>query len=138
MSDKRTIQDIYNLEYDESGQNSGLTNWYNQLLGKTIDEIDEIDVSKMIRQDILKKLAIEKAMEIFIRDPLAGEMNDGDILENLCGLKKDEIVNCKNFHEFNIKIKSLNDAYENLDWVDEEHKSKYKNNLEKISSYVSI
>ncbi|QPN37407.1 hypothetical protein I5080_19245 [Salmonella enterica] len=55
MNNKQTIKNTYNLSYGDLKVNSGLIKWYNRLLDKTADELDEIDVSKMIRQDIFSR-----------------------------------------------------------------------------------
>lgn len=88
-----TIKNVYSLDYSGLRVNSGLINWYNRLLGKTVDELDEIDVSKMIRQGILVDLAIDSALNILKNNPYAGEMYDGDILNSLSTLVKNQRIN---------------------------------------------
>jgi transcriptional accessory protein Tex/SPT6 len=70
----KTLKDIYYLDYDKSNFNSGLNKWYNNLIDKTVNELVVVDVSKMVRKNILKDLAIEKAIDLFINDPFAVEM----------------------------------------------------------------
>lgn len=86
IKNKPSIKQIYNVDYDTSALQSGLIKWYNRLLDKTVDELDEVDVSKMIRQNILPELAIARAITILDNNPFTGEMHDGDILNALCVL----------------------------------------------------
>ncbi|NEY83225.1 hypothetical protein G4D64_17615, partial [Bacillus sp. 3H-10] len=65
----KTLKELYNLSYDESNFGSGLIKWYNFLLDKKIGELTVTDISKMIRQDILKNLALEKSIDLFILNP---------------------------------------------------------------------
>ena len=44
MKNKETLKQIYHLQYDSFAFKSGLINWYNSLLDKTPDELDENDV----------------------------------------------------------------------------------------------
>lgn len=53
------------------------------MLNKTEDEIDENDVYTMFSQHELEDLAIKKAIEFILDDPLAGEMWNGQFLEQL-------------------------------------------------------
>ena len=62
----KTLKEIYDLAYDSSVFRSSLIEWYDQLIDKAYTELDVIDVSKMIRQDILKDIAIKKAIELFL------------------------------------------------------------------------
>lgn len=76
---KQTIKDLFNLDYDN--QPYPLPMWYNQLLDKRTDEINLRDIFRMINNDILPELAIEKAIDAFIENPFDGEMMDGQLLE---------------------------------------------------------
>lgn len=76
---KETIKKLFHLNYDN--QPYPLPIWYNQLLDKTTDEIDLKDIFRMINNNILPELAIEKAIDAFIVNPFDGEMMDGQILE---------------------------------------------------------
>ncbi len=50
---RNSLRNAYRLDYDRSGFTSGLINWYNVLVDKTTNELNVIDVTKMLRQDIL-------------------------------------------------------------------------------------
>jgi len=81
-----SLRKIHNLSYDTSGFNSGLVNWYNQLIDKSHDGLSIADVCKMIRQDILKDIAVQKAIDLFLNDPYDGEYDDGGLLNVLASL----------------------------------------------------
>jgi len=105
------LKEMYHLSYDSSGFESGLVNWYNRLIDKTITELNVKDVSKMIRQDILREVAVKKAIDLFLNDPYDGEYEDGDLLNLLVSLELNEI------HEIAIEklkhqLKSLQLTYE--------------------------
>ena len=78
-----TLKQLHDLSYDISGLNSGLITWYNQLIDKSYDDLNTADVCRMIRQDILKDIAIQKAVDLFLIDPYNGEYCDGELLNVL-------------------------------------------------------
>ena len=75
----RKVKALYGLVPD-SMHESGLTDWYNRLLEKTVDEINIFDVGKMNRQNILKDLAATRAIDLFLVNPCDGELDLGDIV----------------------------------------------------------
>ena len=133
MVENRTIKQIYNLEYDDSEFNSGLIKWYNRLLDKTIIELDEIDVSKMIRQKILKDLAIGRAIEIFEENPVVGEMYEGDVLELLNLLIENGEVTTEQLLKIVTIVNCLKNKPLDYEWGDNEAKNLFMKNLDKIS-----
>lgn len=86
MKNKETIKQIYHLQDDSSAFRSGLLNWYNALLDKTPDELDENDIAKMLRQDILPALAVRKAIEMMKINLMVGYLYDGELLLALSNL----------------------------------------------------
>ena len=82
----KSMKEIYNLSYDTSNFNSGLVNWYNQMIDKTDEELDSTDVSKMIRQNILKEVAVKKIIELSVKGPYDGEFSDGGLLKIIVSL----------------------------------------------------
>ncbi|HAL7937358.1 TPA: contact-dependent growth inhibition system immunity protein, partial [Escherichia coli] len=76
------------LQYDSFAFKSGLINWYNSLLDKTPDELDENDIAKMLRQNILPALAVQKAIEMIEINLMVGYLYNGElllVLSNLIG-----------------------------------------------------
>ncbi|RRM89222.1 hypothetical protein DU292_11095 [Escherichia coli] len=88
MKNKETLKQIYHLQYDSLAFKSGLINWYNSLLDKTPDELDENDIAKMLRQNILPALAVQKAIEMIEINLMVGYLYNGElllVLSNLIG-----------------------------------------------------
>jgi len=133
MENKRTIKQMYNLDYDNSGVNSGLIKWYNQLLDKSVDELTEVDISKMIRQEILKELAIDKAIEVFQENPIAGEMYDGDILDMLNSLAKKQQLSLSQLEKIKKITNDLREQSLEHEWGDEEEKKVFIENLSEFN-----
>jgi hypothetical protein len=124
-----SLKEIYNLSYDLSGFNSGLINWYNKLIDKQYAMLSIEDVARMIRQDILKEVAIKKAIDLFFDDPYNGEYEDGELLKLLASLelnKVDESVIEKLKHQ----LKTLQTSYVEFDWEEEELRKEYKKNID--------
>lgn len=124
----KTLKELYNLSYDKSGFNSSLINWYNQLIDKFYNQLDVIDVCKMIRQDILKEVAIKRMIDLFLEDPYAGEFSDGGLLNMIIELKikKNEFPR---LDELKAMLNKLKIAYDKFDWIDQESKQLFVENL---------
>ncbi|ECE6401407.1 hypothetical protein FNJ07_23350 [Salmonella enterica subsp. salamae] len=129
MNNKQTIKNTYNLSYGDLKVNSGLIKWYNRLLDKTAVELDEIDISKMIRQDILVDLAIDSAINILKDNPYAGEMYDGDVLNSLNSLVKNERVNIDQLKNIVGEFKGRVSEFE---WGDISKRELFIKNIEDI------
>jgi hypothetical protein len=126
----KSLKEMYGLSNDSSGFDSGLTNWYNLLIDKTYDNLTVSDVCKMIRQDILKSVAIVKAIELFLNNPYDGEYCDGGLLNVLVSLEINSYV------PFIDRLKTItNDIkqnYANYEWSDDEAKNQFALNIEKM------
>ncbi|HFZ7336388.1 TPA: contact-dependent growth inhibition system immunity protein [Salmonella enterica subsp. salamae serovar 21:z10:z6] len=112
--------------------NSGLIKWYNRLLDKTADELDEIDISKMIRQDILVDLAIDSAINILKDNPYAGEMYDGDVLNSLNSLVKNERVNIDQLKKLKNIVGEFKGRVSEFEWGDISKRELFIKNIEDI------
>jgi len=120
MENKERIKQVYELEYDESGFNSGLVEWYNSMIDKSIEELEVEDVARMIRQNILPKLAIDKAIEIFGNDPRAGELYEGEVLEVLCLSIERKIIDSEQFERLATLVVTLDEKIKSIEFEDEE------------------
>lgn len=136
MDENKSIRIIYKLDYDKSNLNSGLVNWYNRLLDKKVDELDAVDVSKMIRQDILKEVAIDRAIDLFLSNPFDGEMQDGDLLALLI-VNSNLIKNGKKRKDLINAITELESSYLNFDWADNQSKVLFKKNLNTFKQNIN-
>ena len=97
-----TIQKMYRVNRIVSDDRLiGLQNWYNQVIMKQPDELDLKDVSIMIRQRLFLKTAVNKAITFLEKDPLIGEMYQGQLLVNF------STVPSNNYVEYREKLFSV-------------------------------
>lgn len=98
--------------------------WYNGLIEKTISEIEIADVLRMIRQKQFMDIAIFKAVYYLEKNPFSGELYEGELLEKLSTVNKNEIIKYKN-EIITILLDSLekNKKYE---WLEEEEREEFK------------
>ena len=54
----KSLKELYNLSYDESGFESGLIRWYNKVINKSVDELKITDVAKMISTRTMENMEI--------------------------------------------------------------------------------
>lgn len=85
------IKEIYGLHEVTIIGSEKYDIWYNKLLNKEENEITVNDVYTMLTQKVLEDVAIKKALAFVEADPLAGEMWDGQILEQLSKLSKEKL-----------------------------------------------
>lgn len=128
MSRINSLKNLYGLDYDKSNYKSSLIDWYNRLIDKSVDELSVADVSRMIRQNILREVAIDRAIELFLIDPFDGEMQDGDLLALLvsCGV---EVVKNKKTEPLITTILKLSNEISDFDWADESSRMLYEENI---------
>lgn len=127
MVDKRKIKDIYRCSYhlplDE--QLYPLQKWYGKLIDKTYDELDILDVTRMIKQKEFIELAVHKAVDLLKDNPFCGELYEGEILEKMLEL---DMLYLSNYRQELKEIldKALKDN-ERYEWLIEEERIEYKN-----------
>ena len=132
-----SLRSIYGLSYDNSNFNSGLVNWYNRMIDKSLDELDVVDISKMLRQNILKEVALEKAVDLFIADPYSGEFDDGGLLDII--VSQNHIIDDKNkAKELKELLSKLELEYLDFDWSSENLKNQYCMNVKKLMSALKV
>ena len=127
----KPLKELYNLPYDSSGFNSGLINWYNKVIDKTYEDLTLADVCKMIRQNIVKNVAIKKAIELFLCNPYDGEHIDGDLLATLTSLDT-KLFDVHYNRELKYVLEDVKQGYNDFDWSDEKTKIQYAKNIEKM------
>lgn len=132
----KTLKELYHLSYDNSDLNSGLIRWYNLVVDKTMEELNIEDVARMVRQDILKDLAIERVIDLFFEDPYDGEYQDGGLLTFLNSLNMND-VNEEKINRLREVLKRLSVEYMNFDWEDKELMELYSDNLKKLERKIT-
>lgn len=136
MSKTNSLKEIYKLQYDTHSPQSGLIHWYNRLIEKRPDELDVTDVSKMLRQNILTSLVIDRAIEIFVADPFIGEMYDGELL-SLFVMYNAEVIKSKNLHTLATALTNLEDKISQFDWFNPQDKENFNNHLKALKTYLN-
>jgi len=126
---KETIKEKFNLDYENNEIKSGLIKWYNNLLNKSPCELNAVDVSKMIRQDIIKDFALDILIDLIITNPFDGEMYDGDLLNLIISEGIEEIRNKKGFNDLVLRLDGIDDEINEFDWITEKDKELFKVNL---------
>ena len=130
-----SIKEIYGLSYDVSGFNSGLVKWYNRMIDKLPDELDAADVSRMMRQNILKEVAVGKAINLFMADPYDGELSDGDLLNTIVTYIH-EVRGLGRLDGLGNLLFRLELEYLDFDWPSEDLKVLYFQNIKKFMNIM--
>ena len=128
--DKMVIKEIYGIADEKTGESlSPLEQWYNDLINKKIDELSILDISRMLRQNVLLPLAMSKAMELLIKNPFEGEMYDGDLLKQVVNaMKKHGVTIDKQIADRFIEL--ANKEMEIFEWEFVEDKAEYEELLD--------
>jgi len=137
MNQKDTLKNLFSLEYDNSGYRSGLIDWYNMLIDKNIDELTVTDVAKMIRQSILREVAVSRAVDLFLTDPYAGEMQDGELLALLVSCI-DDVMRLKEARSLLVVLSDLEDDITPFDWDNDSNKTVFFQNLAILKQSLEV
>lgn len=139
MGDIKSLKYLYGLKKDISGFKSSLVTWYNEVVEKTYADLDARDVSKMIRQNILREIALDKAIEILQADPFIGEMSDGDLLVTTVNdLDMVDINRNNNNEKLTSIVKISDDAISEFEWADDISKESFNESLTKLKDFLPI
>ena len=136
MKMNKSLKDLFGLKYEDSNIQTGLIRWYNRVIDKSIEDLNVVDVAKMIRQDVLRDIAIDKAIKLFLIDPFDGEMEDGDLLALLvsCGPMVAKNEKAKKLRS---RLLDLENEYEQFDWVDENSKALFGENIAALKGILN-
>lgn len=130
-----TLRELYNLQSDESGLNTGLTIWYNKVINKTYDQLDVTDVAKMYRQELLLDVAIERAIDLVLTNPYDGEYNDGGLMEFIATIDLNR-VNCEKIAQLKLVIEKVSSEYTMFDWCTDEEMTNFKSNIDLLRTRI--
>jgi len=133
MTKLKSLKEIYGLEEDASGFGSSLVLWYNRLIKKTYDDLNVKDVSIMVRQSILPELAIDKAIEILLKNPFSGDLGDGDLL---CTIAKNmsslDVARGNNHDKLLVIWRQSNEGISKFEWANDKSKRDFISNLKEL------
>ena len=123
------IKDIYNIRYDPASfseydrQTSPMSEWYEKVIYKTIEELTVFDIWRMFMQERFVDTAVKRAIVYLKEDPFCSEIIDGDIMKLVSEV---DIELVKDFKEELLGIianaRKLKDEY---DWMTEDDEIRY-------------
>lgn len=133
----RLIKDIYDDIVEIKGDSlAPLELWYNKLINKKIDDISIGDISRMLRQKVFLSLALSKAMDMLIKDPMDGELYDGELLKQVVNALKNNSIAIDDLQAETF-IKTAHEAIKIFDWEEEEYKIEYESLLKEFISIIN-
>lgn len=114
--------------------------WYNQLLDKDYNDLEVLDVTRMIKQKKFLELATAKAMDCNKANPFCGDLWERKVLELLCKLDMNYLKGyCEDLND--ILLRAFMQAQEH-EWLCEEEKVAYSklvgSFLKKINSNIAF
>lgn len=130
-----TLKELYNLQPDDSGLNTGLINWYNNVIDKTYDELDVADVAKMYRQGLMLDIAVERAIDLVLENPYDGEYNDGGLMELIATIDLNQ-VNCEKTAQLKSMIEKVSGEYKMFDWCTDDDMNNFKRNIDLLRTRI--
>ncbi len=133
---RETIKKQFNLDYDN--QISGLSEWYNTLLDKNIEQVTLIDVTKMLKQDILKELAIELAIEFLVDDPAIGYMRDGELVNLLSKEDAKSLVDASGNNLLRDVVKEISNGKFVFEWDNIEYERDFSECVGILNSKLAL
>jgi hypothetical protein len=80
------IDQIYktkNIDINQLKNDSPLDQWFITMVMKRENELDILDISRMLRQDLFPDITIPLVWKILRENPFEGEMYEGQLLELL-------------------------------------------------------
>ncbi len=134
---KKTLKEIYNLEYDHSPL--PLPQWYNKLIDKTDAELDLLDIHRMIQQDVLKDLAVNKAIEVLNTNPFEGYFYDGQFVELLAEVSAEELNKSSNYYLIKAIVTRLESDYYVYDGFEcnDDYRKNFINIINKLKNKIN-
>lgn len=80
---KEAIYETKGLRLEDLKRGSALDDWFYEMVQKQVVQLNLLDVSRMLRQEVYLDIAIPAAEHYLRLDPLTGEMYEGQLQELL-------------------------------------------------------
>ncbi|MCM1180984.1 MAG: contact-dependent growth inhibition system immunity protein [Clostridium sp.] len=129
------IYRIKNIDTAQLESQSPLGQWFADLVNKQIEELSLLDISRMLRQEVLLDIAMPLTLERLLKNPFEGEMYEGQLLElYIRCLRKYPIAGERKTYLYLHGIASRNiDLY---DWLDVHSRQEYKKILDELEVLI--
>ncbi|MCL2858707.1 MAG: contact-dependent growth inhibition system immunity protein, partial [Streptococcaceae bacterium] len=126
------LKEKYGLTPDTGKSTSSLIEWYNSVINKSEDELNEGDIARIIRQTgifhgEIQEFATNRAIEMISNDPQSGEMYEGELLRSLTGILEEtnNISSLQKFINLKENIEKWRDKkWENLSSIEDKYERK--------------
>ena len=130
------LRELLEMPYGDPVNNSeySLPNWFEGIMDYEICDLSDFDISRLIRQKIIKNQILEEAVKRFFKNPLIGTY-DGELLKQFANLDKgywENNLECAKQMNKYILLLNINE----LDWFDEEDKFEFTNNINKLKNLI--
>lgn len=121
------IKDFFIVYNDGIKPEYGLEVWFHSLLKKRIGELNVNDICIMLRQGILiEEIALDKAIEFIKKDPLAGNIFDGEILEMINRVPLEKYIHKEDFvRDLASILMDIKDNLTRFEWICEDDMKSY-------------
>lgn len=130
---EKTIKEIYDVK-ELPNEEDSLVKWHNEIIKKTINELTDEDVAKMLRQDVLPEVAVPQAFFILKNNPFAGELYIGELLASLLELDMSLLESHR--EDVNEIIKETEKSKNIVAWGYPEEKEEFGELIEKLKALV--
>ncbi len=116
------------LQPDKTSQNSPLDTWFSKMILKTEEELSDLDIARMLRQNIYLDIAIPCAWDHVLADPFCGELYDGEVLEMLMKVLSNGVQACDRTF-YSTFIENIQQQIEVHEWLDSQEKEEFQTML---------
>lgn len=128
---EKTIYEIKNIKLNGLKNECSLDEWYNSMILKKASELNILDISRMLRQDIYADIALPQILKVLYVDPLEGEMYEGQLLELMINYIKSHSEFKDEINYYQLK-QTINKEIANIEWDFEEDKKTYCDLVEEL------
>ncbi|SDC37825.1 hypothetical protein SAMN05421663_102243 [Terribacillus halophilus] len=135
MNTNKTMGKLYNLPSPDLNSEDRLGMWYIEFYNKQYDDIAVLDIIRMLNQGFLVEVAVEIAVEHLYKEPLAGEMYDGQLMEALFSIDLNQYNNL--LEDVKKMIADISLKLDELDWNSTDDKEEFSRLLQAFQTKIS-